>query len=79
MFKVYPNPATDWIYLAPEMMPAGDAVVEIYNVNGTKVLIRNVDADELFAPLSITNLVPGIYFIIVKSGGYTYRSRLVVM
>jgi hypothetical protein len=78
-FRVYPNPATDWIYIDSGDLFAGEVSVEIYNLQGAKVFAIKLDATALSEPLRLGNLAPGIYSIFVKSAGKIYSMRFVVI
>ncbi|MFC2090053.1 T9SS type A sorting domain-containing protein [Bacteroidota bacterium] len=61
-FKIYPNPASDKIYIQSDY---NGSVVSMYNMTGEEVF-RIVDAD-LSQPISVENLPSGIYIVKLES------------
>jgi len=68
--RIWPNPATDFIYIeTPDMLQSFPVVVRVTNLQGQE-LIRSVYNDRL----DISSLSPGVYIIILeinrKPAGY---------
>lgn len=62
--KVYPNPATDLIYLSYDNQISIDQV-EIFDVVGKKVLVSTIDGNN---SINISQLNSGVYLVKVYSG-----------
>ncbi|MEW6469044.1 MAG: thiol protease/hemagglutinin PrtT [Bacteroidota bacterium] len=72
--QVYPNPASETVFLTFEN--TGRALVTVYDVAGKEALTAEITASE--AELNISNLSPGIYMIRVKTGSAVISKKLVV-
>jgi lysophospholipase L1-like esterase len=69
---VFPNPATD--YLVIPSVTASSFVLEVYNTAGTRLLSERRLGK---TTLNVGGWAPGVYFIIIKDGKDTYRTRMV--
>lgn len=66
--KVYPNPARDVLNLSwTETFSEGSIDISLITVTGQKVLQQSVPASQGSAGLNISELSPGIYYVIVQS------------
>lgn len=71
---MYPNPASDKIYVKGLNSSLG--TIEIINAEGRKVLEAEVNSDK---SVDISALVPGIYYVTLKSEGIkVYSQKLIV-
>ena len=75
-FKLYPNPASSFVNVDFEFMPAGETTIEIHDISGKKVYSQS--AQQLNNRLDINNLKPGIYFIRSTSGNKADAKKLIV-
>lgn len=78
LFKPYPNPASDIIYLGIHDHPTE---IELISVTGTTYKLRPIrhvtnDAKGLKIDLRNVGLAPGTYFMNVKTRGRVYHSKL---
>lgn len=72
-FKIYPNPATDYIQV--ELLSEGDATLIILNQLGQVVSQSSL----LYSTeLSVSNLNSGIYIVKVVQNGYAQIQKLIV-
>ncbi len=62
--ELYPNPATDLLYMKSDLPLYKDFQVSIININGQE--IKTVDADMLRSGMSVSELLPGIYFVALR-------------
>lgn len=79
--KVYPNPAANVTVLDIAVADAGNAVVNIYDMNGRKVYSNNMGTLTEGAhqmKLDCTNYAPGVYLVNVNIGRNTATSKLIV-
>lgn len=74
--SVYPNPATDFVYIDPGNTFEEDATLRLTGISGTQVLSANQGDDGIFV-LRIKDLPRGIYFIAVEANGFMYTSKLI--
>jgi hypothetical protein len=63
-FKLYPNPATEFINLVSNKVSTEESIVELYNSSG---LIISTSKLNYNIRLNIKNLANGVYFIKVKT------------
>jgi len=76
VFSVYPNPATQKIFISWKGQQPGAATLEMYNMQGQRVCTQ-----KLFSQLSlvdIASLPSGIYMVVLKHDAGTYRTKVVV-
>jgi hypothetical protein len=60
-FVVYPNPASDLVYILLSNPPSGHTTISIIDANGREVY-RSIDVDHLWdIPMDISRLSDGIY------------------
>lgn len=75
-FKIFPNPATDYLSLT---LSTGEGIssclIKIYDVFGNLVLNKLTNSANCQLPLA--NFPSGIYFVEVKSGKEIYRTKFV--
>jgi len=74
--SIYPNPAGNCIRLNIESIDAANAVVQIYNSSGAKVLDKKCN-DITNCIVNISQLAPAQYSIIVATGETIYRSTFI--
>jgi PQQ-dependent dehydrogenase (s-GDH family) len=73
-FSVFPNPAKDIIFIQPKDNSNPIVSVQMYQVNG-KLLINHYSLNSATVKISVSKLVPGLYFlrIITKNEQLTRR------
>jgi len=70
---LYPNPATDFIFLPEELM---NSQMEMFDVSGKLINSNNNISDRT---LNIEKLVPGIYSLVFRNEKSVTHSKIVVM
>ena len=71
-FKLWPNPAKDMLQLqAPEPIEA----VWVFDATGKQVLRESVSGERVSVPVG--DLVPGLYFVVVRAGGKIWGGKFV--
>lgn len=78
---VYPNPATNVVYVNWGNNFANGKPVEvaIYTITGQKQLVHQTTGSEQSMELSTRSLAPGTYLCVVTAGSSRKTSRLVIM
>ena len=71
--RIFPNPA-DNNYVNIISSLNGDKLVELFDVNGRKVLSTSISGDRL----DISNLEPGFYMTRVTINGKSSTSKLII-
>lgn len=74
-FTIYPNPASQFIYIACKMKPASTSI-EIYDVRGQRIKILKTDGQQEQA-ISIADLSNGVYIIKVSDAKNVHVQRFV--
>lgn len=69
-FKAYPNPASDLLNISIEtyLSLSENLHIELFTVDGKKVMDVEAQKNNTFSPLNIGKLNPGIYFLFCKNG-----------
>ncbi|MDA3953342.1 MAG: T9SS type A sorting domain-containing protein [Bacteroidales bacterium] len=75
--KVYPNPASDFVWVELESEEINEAIVELYDLNGKLVYNSKLNITEVRTQISLTNLSSSQYILkISDSSGevlHTYK------
>ncbi|HOK14297.1 MAG TPA: T9SS type A sorting domain-containing protein, partial [Candidatus Kapabacteria bacterium] len=80
--SISPNPAKDFAYISFYSPVEGSAVVEIYNIAGSKVFAESfssISAGENQLRLDLRNLTAGSYTIVVYAGNRSTTTTLKVV
>lgn len=76
-FMLYPNPTSGNFTLVPKNNKAcGDITVEIFDLNGSKVLSENMIGEQMHE-FAISWLPGGLYFVKIMADGYVETLKLV--
>ena len=77
-FKVYPNPATDFIVIHPEA--TDDAEIKIHNLSGHLIKRISLQAlpNENYLKIDLSGLKSGLYFITIQSTGKIKTQKLFI-
>jgi Secretion system C-terminal sorting domain len=65
--KVFPNPASDFVYVETEQTTEA----QIYTIQGN--LIRHLTFDEVLKPIDVSNMPPGIYILRILATGESIK------
>ena len=76
LFTVYPNPASHQIYINSNKN-SGLAKVEVYDINGRKVINQNIDLVNT-ATLNTSNLETGIYVLHINTDNASYTQKVII-
>lgn len=80
---IYPNPASDHVHIEIESINTSDAILEVYDLKGAKLLI-NTEAmlhngvTGFYVDLKTSALLPGMYITKITAEGKTYTAKFVV-
>ncbi|MCP4551983.1 MAG: T9SS type A sorting domain-containing protein [Bacteroidetes bacterium] len=77
-YKIYPNPANNYIKLSTIDIPDVDLKVEIFNVNGQCLIKEFFKSDNAELRIDVSSLNNGIYFINVSNGSDNWLEKLIV-
>ncbi len=76
-FNVYPLPAKDMLYIDFKTKEYAEAVIEIYNANGSSVKIKNVNEKENVI-ISVADLKPGVYILKLCNKNETISRKIII-
>ncbi len=76
VYNVYPNPATDMIFVASSM--DADATITFTNIAGQTVKVVNQGLTSGDNSVNISDLNTGVYFCTVTANGFSHTSKVVV-
>jgi hypothetical protein len=74
-FQLIPNPASDYIRLEGNFSVNSKADLRMYNILGSLVKEEKIQSETTV--LSIVDLAPGAYTVIVTVDGNSYSSKLI--
>jgi hypothetical protein len=75
-FTVYPNPATDEVFIRPLYAPFSYAVIRLFTIGGQLLSVREAVAGNNYV-LDMRAYSSGVYFIEIKNKENTYRVKLI--
>ena len=73
--KIFPNPAQDYFNVVIDIAIAKNATLQVFTSNG--VLVKEVKIEKNIQPVSISNLIKGIYLIKVQNGKTITTNKLI--
>ena len=73
--KVYPNPASEYVYL--ELWKRINGTIRIRNILGQVVLMEKISGESKI--LDITGLKSGLYLLTVESGNFPVNTRKLII
>jgi hypothetical protein len=77
LFRIYPNPTSGNFTLELSGdVESHPSTVEIYSMSGVKLVTREITGMRKI-DFSVSNMLPGIYFIHVLSGNNSGTSKLI--
>lgn len=71
---VYPNPANDFIHVNYDLTASTDAMIEIYNMVGVKVMSMNAEGSQ--QKIDVSDLESGMYILSLRSGEQSIVKKL---
>lgn len=77
-FSVYPNPATDHIYISASMDIPAETELTIVNLFGTPLLRKYTDIEQNNVLIDVSSLVPGHYILYIANSEKTYTQPIVI-
>ena len=66
-FKVYPNPANDFIQVQLEFDKIINGAISIINYFGQQIVYEKLNGDLISRNFDVRNLGPGIYMILIET------------
>ena len=77
-FEIFPNPANDKFKVQSQKFKVEDAKIEIYDLNGRKLLERQIPAGNEIVEIDVRNLASGVYFCRLTSENKSTTQKLII-
>lgn len=77
-FKIYPNPASDWVHFQIPAKTGESVVAELYGIDGKCLYKNSFAAGEEIKTIPLTSLLSGLYFLRIQTGENLFVEKLVV-
>lgn len=77
--NIYPNPAKDVVNLTWAGTLQGDVQIEVYNIEGQKVMQKTVSTGVNNTQLNTSGLAPGMYICTLRSAGKAAYGKFTVI
>lgn len=76
VFKIYPNPAIDRVRLTIPVS-TGNSFINVYDLNGKKVLVKQINSNVTGEALDVSTLSAGLYQVILVQGTQQQTLKLI--
>jgi subtilisin-like proprotein convertase family protein len=77
-FKLFPNPASDIISLQSSVFSRQSAVVEIFDLNGRKLLEKHFSKSTKEIEIDVSHLPSGVYFCLLNTENKSVTKKLII-
>jgi len=77
-FEIKPNPVNQNGIISVHLNSKQDLKIKLYNANGRLIHSDHKYGDVIHYSMSFDNYEPGIYFVVIQSGGYQMTRKWVV-
>jgi len=79
-FVVYPNPVSESVTLSLNTQNMGNAICSIKDISGKEYYKKqlNINSKYFEKTIDVSNFPPGIYFVNIKSKGFSETKKLIV-
>ncbi|MBN2777354.1 MAG: T9SS type A sorting domain-containing protein [Bacteroidales bacterium] len=75
---IYPNPAEDFFIIENKDEYLNDIRVQIVNLQGQVVYQKEIFTNQNTYEISLENIEPGLYFVIISDSNKIYKQRIIV-
>lgn len=76
--KIYPNPSNGTIFIEFENPVQSDIRIEITNISGQKVYIKEFNSQKVIEHIDLSNLPIGIYTIVFISENLVKTDKIIL-
>ncbi|MBT6007360.1 MAG: T9SS type A sorting domain-containing protein, partial [Prolixibacteraceae bacterium] len=76
--NIFPNPADEKFKVRNSEFKVGDAIVEIYDLNGIKLLEKNIPAGNETTEIDVGSLQNGVYFCRVVMNERSFTKKIII-
>lgn len=75
---IYPNPSKGMVNINSTLQNVGEAVFNIYDINGRLVLSQDIDLSNNHQNVDANNLATGVYVVKIVAGENIYTQKLIM-
>jgi V8-like Glu-specific endopeptidase len=76
-FRVWPNPAKDWLYIETGQAGSGMAEIHVYHISGKLMLRSRVPQSDEYT-LNVSGLDTGVYILSVRADRHLSNQRFII-
>ncbi len=79
--KAFPNPARDQVNIEYTLPVAGEVVVEVFNINGLRMVAHDrgrQEPGEYNLPLSLPDFPAGVYICRIRQNNQTVSEKIII-
>jgi len=77
-FNIYPNPAKDKFSIQSSVLKVEEATIEIYDLNGRKLLDKHIPAGTDEIEINVSQLEAGLFFCVLQFENQTVTKKLII-
>jgi photosystem II stability/assembly factor-like uncharacterized protein len=77
-FEIFPNPAKDKLQVAGCGLQVEDVTIELYDLNGRKLIEKQIPAGSEIVEVDVSSLQSGIYFCRLISEKFSITKKLII-
>jgi hypothetical protein len=74
-FLIHPNPAEDYLYITSNLNAKSLIDLFLYDLQGRIIIQDRFTSEKI---ISVKDLNPGVYFLVITQGSYTEYQRVIV-
>ena len=76
IFRIYPNPATDWITISSERIWNGYTMIKVYDLLGKLTLTTEMEINGSHS-MDINSLNPAFYLVAFENNGNLFTKKII--
>lgn len=77
-FLIYPNPAVDKFNVHGLKFKVGGSTIELYDLNGSKLLEKQIPVRTEAVEMDVSGLQSGLYFCRISTKEYSVTKKLMI-
>ena len=76
--RIVPNPAKDKFEVRSSEFKVGGATIELYDLNGRKLLVKHVPKGTETVEINVSHLKSGVYFCKISTEEYSMTKKIII-
>lgn len=77
--QIYPNPATEFLHIKLEQVPADKVVLTLHNIIGNEMEIETEVISEYELRVRVKDLASGYYLLAIRDEGSNFRGTYKIL